>query len=278
MHEYDSTLKLLLERLAPESLREVTGVEVTAWLNAELPELGDRQVDLLGETAAGELIHIELQSTNDNAMAPRMAEYCLRIYRKYQRFPRQTVLYVGKEKPRMAAELAGAQASFRYDLVDIREIEAGRLLASDRVGDNVIAILTRLQSPELYVRRTVEKLAGLEEDARAFYIQALFELASLRDLEELVETEVRKMPVVLNVLDNKVLGREYKRGLEEGLQKGLEQGLQRGELAVLRRQIEARFGPLPAWVDERLAKRSTEEIEDLAVRFLKAESLEELLA
>ena len=57
----------------------------------------------------------------------------------------------------------------------------------------------------------------------------------------------------------------------------MQQGLQRGELTVLRRLIEARFGPLPAWVEDRLGKRSAGEIEDLAVRFLKAESLEELL-
>jgi len=126
MHEYDGTLKLLLERAAPQSLREVTGVEIAGWLNAELPEFGDRQVDLLGETAGGELIHIELQSANDGAMPLRMAEYCLRIYRQFGGFPRQTVLYVGKEKVRMAAELVGPRFSFQYDLVDIRGIDGER--------------------------------------------------------------------------------------------------------------------------------------------------------
>jgi len=140
MHEYDTTLKLLLQGPAPRSLREVTGVEITAWHNVELPELGDRQVDLLGETAIGELIHIELQSTNDAAMPLRLAEYCLRIYRQFARPPRQVVLFVGKERMRMASELAGPQFSFRYNLVDLRGIDGEALLESDRVGDNVIAI------------------------------------------------------------------------------------------------------------------------------------------
>jgi len=69
------------------------------------------------------------------------------------------------------------------------------------------------------------------------------------------------MPVLSSILDNKVLGREYKRG----------------ELEIVRRLIEARFGSLPDWVAEGLAKRSPAEIEDLAVRLLRAESLEELL-
>jgi hypothetical protein len=42
---------------------------------------------LLGETADGSLLHIELQSTNDPAMPLRMAEYCLRVYRMLGKFP-----------------------------------------------------------------------------------------------------------------------------------------------------------------------------------------------
>jgi hypothetical protein len=69
------------------------------------------------------------------------------------------------------------------------------------------------------------------------------------------------MPILMNILDNKVLGREYKRG----------------ELAMLRRQIEARFGVTAEWLEERLRNRSAVEIEELGVRLLKAESLEDLL-
>jgi hypothetical protein len=140
MHEYDTTLKLLLQRASPRSLRELAGADIAGWLNVDLPDLGGREVDLLGESREGELIHIELQSANDRAMPLRMAEYCLRIYRQLGRFPRQTVLYVGKEKLRMEAGLAGPQVAFRYALVDLREIDGERLVASDQVGDNVIAI------------------------------------------------------------------------------------------------------------------------------------------
>jgi hypothetical protein len=64
-------------------------------------------------------------------------------------------------------------------------------------------------------------------------------LAGLRHLEETVEQEARKMPILNDILDHKVLGRQYKRGLKEGELKG--------ELTVLRRQIEKRFGAMPGW-------------------------------
>ena len=61
-------------------LREIEA-PIAPWLNVELPEVRNTRVDLLGETATGDLIHIELQSTNDPDMPLRMAEYCLRVRR-----------------------------------------------------------------------------------------------------------------------------------------------------------------------------------------------------
>jgi flagellar biosynthesis/type III secretory pathway protein FliH len=66
-----------------------------------------------------------------------------------------------------------------------------------------------------------------------------------------VEQEARKVPILNDILDNKVLGREYKRGHQDGVQEGieqgieqgreqsLEQGVQQGELTIVRRLIEA---------------------------------------
>jgi hypothetical protein len=71
------------------------------------------------------------------------------------------------------------------------------------------------------------------------------------------------------ILNNKVLGREYKRGLAEGRLEG--------ELKVVRRWVEKRFGAIPRWAEERLRSCSAEELEALCVRVLDAQSLEELL-
>jgi flagellar biosynthesis/type III secretory pathway protein FliH len=99
--------------------------------------------------------------------------------------------------------------------------------------------------------------------------------------------------MVLNVLDNPVLGREYKRGFEEGFREGFlrafsegsreglheahQRAIQQCELSLLCRLIEMRFGTLPQWARERIQRRSAAEIEAASARFLAAESLEELL-
>jgi hypothetical protein len=91
----------------------------------------------------------------------------------------------------------------------------------------------------------------------------------LRRLEETAKREIRKVPVFIDILENKVLGAPFKKGLEEGLREG--------ELTVLRRLIEKRFGAIPSWVEERLAGQSTVELVDLSVRVLDAQSIEDLL-
>jgi hypothetical protein len=80
----------------------------------------------------------------------------------------------------MQIELDGPSLKFRYESSDIRDFAGERLLESHHIGDNEVAILTRLRNR--------------------------------RRLEEVVEREARTMPVFNPIMDNKVLGREIKRG------------------------------------------------------------------
>ena len=262
MQEYDVALKLLLRGSARLTMRELTGTAVETWLDVELSRVvQNTRVDLLGETEDKGLVHMELQSGNDATMPLRMAEYCLGVFRLFGRFPRQVLLYVGEAPLRMESELRGDDVWFRYRAVDIRDLDGDRLLESQEVGDTVIAILARLRDHKDAVRRILERIAGLAAAERETALGQLLILAGLRHFEETVEREARKMPILNDILDNKVLGREFKRG----------------ELTVLRRQIEKRFGVIPSWAEERLAGRSPADLEDLSVRVLDAQSLEDLL-
>jgi hypothetical protein len=143
----------------------------------------------------------------------------------------------------MATRLRGGGLSFEYQAVDIRSLDGDRLLESDEVGDNVIAILAHLRDHKEAVRKIVTRLAGLPPRRTGEALEQLFILAGLRRLEETVEREVRKMPIYIDILENKVLGREFKKGLREGRQEG--------ELAILRRlksaSVRCHRGPSNAW-------------------------------
>jgi 3-methyladenine DNA glycosylase/8-oxoguanine DNA glycosylase len=62
---------------------------------------------------------------------------------------------------------------------------------------------------------------------------------------------------------------------ERGVQAGLQQGL-RGLRTVLKKQLEARFGPLTPSAQERLESLDSERLEALGLELLKAQSLQEL--
>jgi hypothetical protein len=65
---------------------------------------------------------------------------------------------------------------------------------------------------------------------------------------------------------------------EQGREQGLEQGLEQGQLSLLRRLMANRFGPIPAWAEDRLKTLPREDLEELAVRLLNAKSLEDLFS
>ena len=258
-------LKLVLQGAAGGVLRALTGVNIDHWLNVDLPELRNTRVDLLGATSDDRLIHIELQSRNDSNMALRMAEYCLSVYRRFSRFPSQILLYVGEEPMRMRAELIGPELSFRYKMVDIRELDGERLLDSDQIGDNIIAILARLRDSQAAVRRIAGRIAILPVEEREAPLRQLLILAGLRHLGNLVAQEVEKMPITEDIRNHDYFSRKYGEGVHEG------------ELTVLRRLIAKRFGPIPAWAADRLRNSSTAELETLSERLLDARTLAELL-
>lgn len=85
---------------------ELADVVIEKGIDVELPKVQNTRADLLGETASGDLVHVELQSGNDALMPLRMAEYCLGTFRVFGRFPRQLLLYIGEPPLRMASERA----------------------------------------------------------------------------------------------------------------------------------------------------------------------------
>jgi hypothetical protein len=247
------------------TLRELTGVDVKMWRDVELPEVTNPRIDLLGETGDGTLVHIELQSTNDPKMALRMLDYGLRVYKQHEKFPRQIVLYLGEAALHMSDELMLPGLSFQYRVVDIRELDGERLCESGAIGDNVIAILARWPDGKYAVRRILKRIAAFEPGKRGKALAQVLILAGLRSLATEVEREVKHMPILNDILDHEVLGREYRRGRLEG------------ELSLLRHILVKHFGPIPAWAEERLAESSVEELKGLGERLFDAASLEELL-
>jgi hypothetical protein len=108
---------------------------------------------------------------------------------------------------------------------------------------------------------------GLPEGERQSARDRLVILAGLRKMHcNLVEEEVRQVPILNGILVHEILGREYRKSQERR---------QDGELMILSRQIEKRYGSVPNWAQGWLVRLSAKEIEELSVCLLEAKQLQD---
>jgi predicted transposase YdaD len=273
MHEYDVALKILT-RPGSSVLAQLPGASSLKWLNVEAPKMSNQRVDLLGELPDGNLVHIELQSRNEKDFPLRMAEYLFGIRRRYGRLPRQVALYVGEAPLRMKDRIEGPDASVRFHLVDIRDLSGEELLASTNVGDNILAVLTRLGEQREAVRRILERIAAGQPGERDEALAELFIIAGLRRMEAEARREARKMPVLNDIMDNEVFGPVLRRGLRQGRVEGRVEG----QVEILLSLIQKRFGRIPPAVGERIAALKPAQLKRVGLRLLDAQRIEDLFA
>ena len=126
------------------------------------------------------------------------------------------------------------------------------------------------------IRAILEKLAKLKGSAIQKAFDELFILAGLRKLGKTILEEVKRMPILDDLMSHDVVGPAMRKSRKEGLQEGINKGLQQGELTILRRMIAKRFGALPVRVDKKLTKLSPPELEDLSLRLFDAKTINDL--
>jgi len=266
MHEYDVALKNILTQPGSSALVQLTGASSLRWLNVEAPKVNNRRVDLLGELPDGNLVHIELQSRNEKDFPLRMAEYLFGIGMRFGRLPRQVILYVGEAPLRMKDRVEGPGVSVRFHLVDIRELDGERLLASGNMGDSVLAVLTKIGGQLAGVRRILERIAGGPPGERDEALAELFIIAGLRRMEAEARREATKMPILNDIMDNEVVGPLLRQGRVEG------------QVEMLLSQAEKRFGRIPADVSRRISALKPAQLKRAGLRLLDAQRIEDLFA
>jgi len=111
--------------------------------------------------------------------------------------------------------------------------------------------------------------AGARDEALA----ELFIVGGLRNIEAEARLEAKKMPVLNDIMDNKVFGPVLRRGLEQGREEG-----RLGQVEMLLGQIEKRFGRVPPAVGERIAALKPAQLKRAALRLLDAQRIEDLFA
>jgi len=294
--KYDTTFKDLFPDVKV-LFSLLTQSEVIRVENVEYASVKQRRTDLVAQLANGKLLHLELQSDNDDNMLWREFEYCDLIMQRYRQVPLQIVLYVGAAPANFVTELDTENLKYRYCLVDIKELDCTALLESESLSDNLLALLGKLQDKTEAVQRVMRKIGNLPKRKRADMLEKLMILVGLRpaELPKLIQKEAT-MPISIDLEKNPLFAEIFERytqlgeqrgiqigkqqgeqrGIQIGKQQGEQQGEQRGNAMMLRRLLEKRFGNLPLWVNSRLEQASVQELEQWSLLLFDAVSLEDV--
>ena len=278
---HDRVLRDLFEMDRPSFLVEMTGgVRVREFLNVVFPRVMERRADLVAMLEDDSVFHIEFQAQNDKQMVYREGIYCLLIAQTYQRPVRQVVLYVGNAKMRMKSELDAGGTKVAFRLIDIREIDAESLMRSGCAGDLALAMLAKGGAERL--GEIARRAAQLGDKERVRVLTQLVLLSGLRRLTGRLKMELRTMGSLrIEIQKNEILRdicEEVKaEGIAEGEAKGKAKWEVVGMVKILRWQLDAKFGRVPKWAEQRLEKAKTSQIERWSKRFFVAQSIEDVI-
>lgn len=225
------------------------------------------------------ILHVELQSEDEAEMPWRMLEYYPPIRLAYEQSPIQIVLYVGEKPLKVEPKIEEERLKFSYDVVDIRELDSRPLLESDSVGDNLIAILCKVDDIRQMSRRILKKLAKLPGKQAKDAVTKLLILSRLRSAENIVSEEVKKvMPMTredlleLPMISDLILG-----GEEIAEKRGAQTGMKQKAESLLSRLLKQRFGALPAWAQKKIAAADVKTLDKWVLSVLDAKNLEDVL-
>lgn len=255
------------------------------------------------------LIHIEVQSQHDAALARRVFDYNYRIAKEHDR-PVASLVVLADENPHWLphsfhSELLDTETNFSFATAKLLDYagKEDKLLASH----NPFALVTLAHLRTQQARHDPDRLyAAKWQLTKLLYrhgwpkkrilvlfnvinwMMALPEPYQERYLRAIDRFEKERKMMWIGPVEQKFIDKGWekgrKAGLEEGLEQGKEQGLEQGleqgrregVALVLQRQLVRRFGALPQTIQRKLDKASMEQLEAWSDMLPEAQSLKQV--
>jgi hypothetical protein len=281
-HQFDSVFKALLNDPHSALRAKLTGgVQVLEVLEASKITFKTRVADLVWRLADGSILHIEIQSRNDPNMACRMAGYALALREDHKCKIVQIVLYVGGQLKNMPDTEIVGNHTFRCDIIDMREFSSGELLASGSTSDALLSLLAA--DGVQVIREVVQRIARLSPEERQIALAIVNNIMPLRAaMSDTLKKEFAAMPLYIEDFAEdfeKIKDLHFSLPWNALLlEQARKESKAEGRSEMLLQLLQAKFGPLPDGINERVAQATQPEIDSWAVNVLTATTLEQVFA
>jgi predicted transposase/invertase (TIGR01784 family) len=255
---FDNISKFLVTEYPADFANWLLGQQISlTTLNPTELNLEPIRADAVVFLSAPKLIlHLEFQTAPDANMPLRMADYYMRLKRKFpQQDIKQVVIYLRKTSSKLVLQNEYITNEMRHQFRVIR-------LWEEKVSDFLTtpgllpyAVLASSSNKEVTLQQVVQRIEDIADHRqKSNLVAATSILAGL----ELSQEVIRKL-IKSDIMQESVI---YQEILREGEAKGEARGLQK-EQALILRQLTRKLGSIPAELPARINSLSIEQLESL---------------
>jgi predicted transposase/invertase (TIGR01784 family) len=294
--QYDITIKHIFSNLADDIIEYFLKLKLTKIeeLNLEFTTVEKRQSDMIFkcQTEKGNIaVHIEFQSTNDKKLAYRMLRYSIEIIEKYELFPYQIAIYIGKIEPKMQQKIKYEyedtnKLEYSYKLIDLGEIKFEEITNTGYYDLYSLLPLIdrkkRQEKGEEYIKECAEAIlkTPIDTDRKkdiAFYAEIFSGLMfGEQEVKKAFEEVVRMLNLEESSIYKSILEEGKKKGRKEGIKEGIKRGLKEGKADTAIRLLKKKFGKLTKEAEEKIIKADNEVLDKILDNIFTIEKIEDL--
>jgi predicted transposase/invertase (TIGR01784 family) len=274
---FDSVAKFQIEQYPADFAAWLLGkpIALTKLQPTELsiePIRADSLILLQSDTL---VLHCEFQADPDLTMPFRMADYRLRVYRKFpDKVMKQVVIYLrstGSAEVFKNTFQAG-KLHHEFDVIRIWEEPAEMFLTSP--GLWLYAVLGKTTDQAGILRQVSTLIEDLPRNQQSNLIAVTSVMAGLKLDGTVIQRLMRSDLMKESVIYQEILAE----GLAQGEAIGTTKGLIAGERSIISRLLTKKLGNLPITAQTKINELSIEQLEILGDALLDFDRLDDLLA
>ncbi|RLA73117.1 MAG: hypothetical protein DRG78_22960 [Epsilonproteobacteria bacterium] len=211
----------------------ITNIE---FVDKELKRVEKREADIVAKCqmdGVEQILHLEIQNSNDKTMPRRMLRYYNDIKMEFEHLEvSQYIIYIGKAKLSMSDGVVDTKLNYSYIIIDMHTIDCKELIALDTPDALVLSILCDFKGKDeleilLHITKRLSELTVDDEHKLGKYMLMLETLSDNRNLKaKLKEAEQMLREINYENLPSYEIGME--KGIERGIERGRNEGIDQG--------------------------------------------------
>ena len=276
----DNISKFLIEQYSADFAAWLLGESITlTTINPTELNVEPIRADSVMLLQSSEVIlHTEFQTASDETMPFRMADYYLRLKRKFpEQNIQQVVIYLKPTTSNLVRQTSYQTPVMTHQFRVIRLWEEPVEVFLSTPGLLPYAVLSRATDKESVLAQVVKELEQIVDQREKSNLAAATSILAGLQLSEQTIRQLMRSPVMReSTMYQSILREGEERGLEQGLEQGLIEGRAAEGKALVLKQLTRKLGSLSAELSAKVSDLSLERLEALAEDLLDFTSTADL--